>query len=532
MQINPFRAFSAFGAVAGKYLEKPQQYQELFTFLPDLGGLVEAIRKKEKEPNHNDLLHEIFAEQLHPHIKQYPAVAENVAAFGQASTLSITTGHQLVLAGGPAYLYYKISTVICLSRQLSHLTGVKVVPVFWLASEDHDIEEIKEGNIKGKAYKWDGQWDGYSGVLPTDLLQEWKTLLLQELSAGGAPQSLRDRIEKAYRPGITLAQATTDFIMDVFGNYGLLVLNPDDSRLKSLFEQVMTEEVSEKKAYQAMQPLIQKWGEIWQINKLEPQVKPREINLFFLHQKRRHRIVPDEKGVFTAGNQVWSNTEQLLAQIKLEPEKFSPNVVLRPLYQEIILPNIAYVGGPGEIHYWLELKPVFDAYGITFPVLLPRLSVMALSEKANQKWIGLGLDWDDFGGSLENIQKKQLRQLNEISLNWDAAKQELEGIYENLKTGVHKIEPTLQPAVLAELNKSLQGIEQLKGRVNKALKQKNETVLRQSEKIYSELFPGGIPQERVETGLGLEWQIGEGFVKLLAEREITPGDPGTYLLTY
>lgn len=532
MELNSFGAFKAFGSVAGKYLDSPQEYADLISFLPDFKGLLEAARAREKQSNHNALLQSVFHEQLKDFYEEFPLVKENVEAFGQSSTLCITTGHQLVLAGGPAYLYYKIATAIALSRQVSELTGIKVVPVFWLASEDHDIEEIKEGNIRGKNYRWEGSWNGYSGVLPTHLLQDWRNNLLEELKQAGAPIKIISRIEKSYRPGISLAEATRDFVLDVFGPWGILVLNPDDRRLKSLFTPVIIEEVKTGKSYSAMQDLLVRWDEIWKIPKLEPQVKPREINLFYLHENGRSRIIADEKGIFSAGNLSLGNLEELVAQIKVQPEKFSPNVVLRPVYQELILPNIAYIGGPGEIHYWLELKPVFDALGVFYPVLLPRLSLFALSEKQMNKWTSLGLTQDDFSEKIETVQKKQLQQFEENSIEWELARKEIEIIFNRIKEGVGKIDATLQAAVMAELNKSGQSLDQLKGRVNKALKLKNETVLRQSEKIMAELFPGGVPQERMETGLGIEWQIGEGFVKKLAEIEILPGRSESFLLKY
>ncbi len=532
MHISPFSGYKAFGSVAGKFLHEPNKYTDLIAFLPDWEGLLEAVKSREKRTNHNELLHLVLTEQLQSYFTDYPLVKENVDAFKSPSTLCITTGHQLVLAGGPAYLYYKIATVIALAKQVTTLTGTKVVPVFWLASEDHDIDELREGNIKNKAYRWEGNWDGYSGVLPTDLLQNWKLKLVQELSQAGAPSAITSRIENAYRPGISLAQATTNFVMDVFGKSGLLILNPDEHRLKSLFSRVLEEELINQTSSKSIQATIDKWPEIWGIPKLEPQVKPREINLFFLHQNKRSRIIKDNQENYSAGENNLGTRTDLLSVLNTTPEKFSPNVILRPLYQETILPNIAYVGGPGEMHYWLELKPVFDAFDVFYPVLLPRMSYFALAEKHLQKWKSLGLAIEDFADKIDVIQKKQVDKLDDNSIHWDAIKTELVSKYEQLKSEVGNIDPTLQAGVSAELSKSIQGIENIKAKVNKSLKLKNETMLRQSEKIHSDLFPEGLPQERIETGIGLEWQIGPDFIEQILAREIIPGEATTYLISY
>ena len=532
MQISPFTGFKAFGSVAGKFLEQPAKYARLVSYLPDWQGLIQASRDREKRPNHNALLKEVFTEQLQSFFAKYSKVKENVEAFSSPSTLTITTGHQLVLAGGPAYLYYKIASVIALSRQLSVLTGNKVVPVFWLASEDHDIEEIKEGNIKGKSYRWDGNWEGYSGVVPTNLLQDWKSRLILELQQSGAPSYLTERIEKAYAPDSNLAEATTRFIMDVFGDSGLLVLNPDHPQLKSLFATGMQQELEHQSSMKSMLPVLEEWPEIWENPKLEPQVKPREINLFFLHEKKRLRIIRHEENYFSAGDLTLGNLSEVLNTLHTAPEKFSPNVVLRPLYQETILPNVAYVGGPGEIHYWLELKPVFDAFGVFYPVLLPRLSLVVLMEKHLEKWQNLGLALSDFKEDLSLIQKKQLEKMGDDPVDWEQIIGRMENEYHELRSKVGIIDPTLQPGVMAEMSKTLQGLQNVKGKLTKALKVKNETVLRQSEKIYAEVFPENTPQERIETGLGLEWQVGPGFIEKIVSGDVMPGDVNSYLLSY
>ena len=532
MQISPFPDVNPFGSVAGKYLQGPANFSQLFNFLPDLAGLLQAVAAREKISGNNQILYEVLTEQLSDYFSSYPKVKENVESFLSPATLSITTGHQLSLLGGPAYLYYKISTVIALARQTSQLTGVKVVPVFWLASEDHDIEEIRGCKVKNKSFSWTGNWNGYAGVLPTDLLQDWIKETCKELSESQAPQFLIDRITKSYGPGKSLSTATRDFLMDVFGIYGLVIIDADCAKLKTLFTPLVIEELSQQKSETAMQDILSKWPEIWGMAKLEPQVKPRSINLFYLDNFERHRIVRDENGNFLAGNIALGNLEFVVNLAKSNPEKFSPNVVLRPLYQEILLPNIAYVGGPGEIHYWLELKPVFDSYKVFFPALLPRSSYMVLSNKQMEKWISLGLTLSEFNGSLANIQQKLLAQLDNSEIDWDLLQGRLAEIYDGLLNKMAEIDPTLKPVVSAELTKTIQGINHLKSKLNKSVKGKNEIVMRQSERIYGELFPTGQPQERVENGLGFEWSIGPEFIDSIVSRDVLPGDSVAYLINY
>ncbi|MDX2062656.1 MAG: bacillithiol biosynthesis BshC [Bacteroidia bacterium] len=293
------------------------------------------------------------------------AVAQNIGLLGQPTTFCVTTGQQPGLFGGPLYTLYKAISAIRLARALTAaLPGTPVVPVFWVASEDHDVAEV---NHTYPAYD---RRVAYPDLPPGPVGRHILTDAIRPLTAGSP------LLEACYTPGRTWGEAFRRLLHGLLGHHGLLVLEPDDPALKQLMAPAFGRELAEpgtEAAVHATTQALQALG-------YPAQIHPRAVNLFFFHQGLRLRIERTAQGTLTVVEGQPGDDAALAAAIAAgDWAAFSPNVVLRPVYQETVLPNLAYIGGWAEVAYWLQLKGVFERYGTFLPPVLPRASALLLT---------------------------------------------------------------------------------------------------------------------------------------------------------
>ncbi|MDP4586886.1 MAG: bacillithiol biosynthesis cysteine-adding enzyme BshC, partial [Flavobacteriales bacterium] len=268
------------------------------------------------------------------------AVHENIEALRAADTLTVTTGHQLNIFTGPAFFIYKISHTIRLAEAMAKKYPEKrFVPVYWMATEDHDFEEINHVHVYREKLTWDTPSGGPVGRMKTTGL----STLAEEFIALIKPDEHVAEMLREYAKQGNLAAATRFLVNALFQHLGLIVLDADTPHLKAFFANEMVDDIAHGSAMDVVATLN---SEITAAG-LSVQVNPRRVNLFYLADGLRLRIdMEGEKLV--AGNYQWT-MDEITAEIKRNPEKFSPNVILRPLYQETLLPNVAVVGGPGEV---------------------------------------------------------------------------------------------------------------------------------------------------------------------------------------
>ena len=226
------------------------------------------------------------------------------------------------------------------------------------------------------------------------------------------------------------------------------------------------------------------------------QVNPREINLFYIEDNLRERII-FEDGVYKVNNtNTTFNESEILAELENNPEKFSPNVILRPLYQEVILPNLCYIGGGGEIAYWLELKANFEANNITFPMLLIRNSVLLASEKQASKLDKLKLNWEDVFLTQQSLLDKKTNELSSFTIDFSTQKEALKKQFEGLYEIANQTDKSFIGAVKAQEAKQIKGLEHLEKRLLKAERKNHAEQLERITMLQNELFPNKGLQER------------------------------------
>jgi bacillithiol synthase len=428
-------------------------------------------------------------------------VSDNISALSNDNTFTITTGHQLNIFTGPLYFIYKIVTVVTACRELKKkYPGYHFVPVYWMASEDHDYDEIKSFRLYGKKHTWLTHQQGAVGRFH---LQDFKNLLNE------VPGNI-DLFRKAYTECDTLAQAVRFYVNELFGEEGVVIVDGDDRELKSLFKPIMADDLlasTPKKLVDETNHQLEKHG-------YKPQIHCREINLFYLDHQLRSRIEKKDNTWHVLDSPLTFNEAQIKTLIEQSPEKLSPNVILRPVYQEAILPNIAYIGGPAEVVYWLQLKSVFDHYKIPFPILMPRNFALVMDEATRRKFDKLGLTLDELFYEKNYLFNHFILKHSREKVALNGEKEAIQTHFEKIKQQAELVDRTLGPMVAAETRKSLKSLEKIQQKMLRAEKRFQSDKLRQLEAIKDTLFPNGSLQERTDNFLNF-YQQDNSFVKKL-----------------
>lgn len=436
----------------------------------------------------------------------------NIQLLANKNTYTVTTGHQLCLFTGPLYFIYKIVSTINLCKSLkSNFPDKNFVPVYWMASEDHDFEEINHANVFGKKVVWNSEQKGSVGEFSTAGLQDVITELKTILGESDKANELLSVFESAYLKHHNLADATRYLVNELFGEHGIVILDGNDTELKHLFKEEFKKDIFDNTSYKLVSETITDLQKNY-----SAQVTPREINIFYKEKGLRERIEKQGDRFVVLNTEISFSKEELETIIQTSPEKLSPNVVLRPLYQQKILPNIAYVGGPGELAYWLEYKTMFDAYKIHLPILMPRNFVMLLDKGTQNKLQKLNLSIDDVFRDGEELVKQFIKtQHNDINL--EEAKKQLAEIFATITSTVTAIDKTLVGSTEAEKQKAINGVTAIEQKINRALKQKSETDVNQIWSIKEKLFPKSTPQERYDNFSMYYTKYGKEFINSVLE---------------
>lgn len=496
------------------YLNDDAALRGHYRHRPDEQGL-HAAAQRTFDPAARQVLVEVLRDQ-YAGIPDTAAVRANIDLLARPDALTITTGHQLVLFGGPLYVPFKVLNVIRLAREQSERLQRPVLPVFWMATEDHDRAEVDHTYFRGQRIQWPGASGGAVGRLPLHGIEAVVDQAVRALGEGTHATRCAELIRSCYRPDRTLAEAMRLLMHGLFGAQGLLILDGDDPRLKRLFIPVMREELLNQVAERTVRYANERLPEGH-----EGQAHARPINLFHLCPGHRRRIV-EEEGRYRVldGGPSWS-ADELLAELEARPADFSPNVLLRPVYQETVLPNMAYIGGAGELAYWLQLGWLFQALQVPLPAVLLRTSAAFLPAKRWRQWQELGLDapslFEDPAALRRAVAVSSVDHRTDLS----AERAELHAFYQRLHAVAIAADPTLRGAVDAREASAQQGIERLERSLLRAARRRSEAQLARLDAALEALRPGGGLQERRENILPLLADRGSPLLELL-QRELDP----------
>jgi len=474
------------------YLDQKDNLKPLYNHFPTLENF--KLQLEEKQGNYNPEFRSVLVDTLQ---QQYKAInastitLQNIQLLNEGNTFTITTGHQLNLFTGPLYFLYKIISTINLTKELKAAhPDYNFVPIYWMATEDHDFEEINYFNFKNKKIAWPRESAGPVGRLSTDGLDAVLDVFSKELGPGNNADWLKSLFKKAYLDHTNLADATRYLANAIFSAYGLVIIDADVPELRKLFVPHVKEELLHQNSHQK----VAEASELLKEYKI--QVNPRDINLFYIEDNVRERIVLQDSTYYINNTELKFTEAELLDLLENNPEKFSPNVIMRPLYQEVILPNLCYIGGGGELAYWLELKSYFEAAGITFPMLLLRNSVLLATQKQAGKLDKLGLSWADMFSKQVELVGRKVQDYSELQLDFTEQKEFLKAQFEKLTSIAEKTDISFTGAVKAQELKQLKGLENLEKRLLKAEKRKHAEELGRITAIQNELFPNYSLQER------------------------------------
>jgi bacillithiol biosynthesis cysteine-adding enzyme BshC len=492
-----FQESGYFTKIMVDYLNQKSELSALYNRFPTVQNF--KLQLKEKEKNYyssgdGQLKRELLVAVLE---KQYASIEassttlNNIKLLNNSNTFTVTTGHQLNLFTGPLYFLYKIVSTINLCKQLkSDYSEHNFVPIYWMATEDHDFDEINYFSLHGKKISWNAKSSGPVGRLSTKGLEKVFEIFELEIGHGNNANFLKDLFKRSYLEHDNLAAATRFLANELFKNEGLVIIDADDRDLKKQFIPFVKKELLEQASFKKVTETIEK------LKDYPVQVNPREINLFYIEDDLRERIIFENGKYQLLNTKRTFPVDELLKEVENHPEKFSPNVILRPLYQEVILPNLCYIGGGGELAYWLELKSTFEENQVTFPILLLRNSVLLATEKQEKRLEKLDLNWSDLFKTQQDLINQQVQKMSQLTIDFSSQKEILKKQFENLEQIAKQTDPSFIGAVKAQEAKQIKGLENLEKRLLKAEKRVHHEVLNRISTLQNELFPNQSLQER------------------------------------
>lgn len=429
-----------------------------------------------------------------------PETEENITRLGEDGTLALVTGQQLSLFGGPLYTVFKTVTVIHRAATLGEKLGRKVVPVFWLADEDHDYEEVRhcgliDGNRLQRVSLPESELEKpvSERSLPPEVdnvrQEAWEVLhetdFTEEVSA---------LIDRSYARGETFSRAFGNLLMELFGRHGLVLMGSNSAEIKEAGREVMATAV--RKADEIRRVLEE------QSSRLEEnyhrQVTLYDSHLFYLGSAGERIKISRGGNRWEAGGEAEWTEKELLEEIRDRPGRFSPNVFLRPLMQDRLLPTLGYVAGPGEIAYYGQMKPMYRCFGLKMPPILPRLSASLIEPSIERIMEELPFQFHDYQERIEDLESRYVQQTEKMDIEtlFSDWKQEVERVAERGSERVSEVDPTLEGAAGKATAVYFGELDKLKGKVYRSVKQQEQTQLERIRKIKEQLFPGNGLQER------------------------------------
>ncbi len=501
------------------YLSGNQQLSPFYEHPPTLAGIVNSIDARKQYATNRELLVKVLSEQ-YANMPLNSRQETAIQSLLNENCFTVTTAHQPNLFTGPLYFLYKILHTIALAEQLQQeMPAYTFVPIYYMGSEDADLDELGHCYINEEKIAW---LTNQTGAVGRMIVDEKLVGLIDQIhhKIGISPKGnhLKNLLTQCYTIGKTIQQATLELVNTLFAKYGLLVVVPDNALLKSTFIPIITKELTEQFSYQAVASTTEELGKFYSV-----QASGRTLNLFYLINDQRLRIelIASPDGVKTNHRYQVKELEldwdlaEILQELQDYPDRFSANVILRGVFQEHILPNIAFIGGGGELAYWLELKQVFKTAGVPYPVLLLRNSFLLMNAKQAKTMKKMFFSVLDFFKSELTLIQQYVRQHSDKKLHLTEEKQQIETAYDQINQAVEAIDPTLAAHANALRLKTIQYLLELEKKMLRAEKRKFATQQQQIIRLKQQLFPSNNLQERITNFAPFYAAEGEAWIDKL-----------------
>ncbi len=490
------------------YYNSPEKFKEYINYLPSLQAFPDIINSKSSHPIDRDLLHHVVAKQYET-TNNSAITRNNLNLLREKNTFTVTTAHQPSLLTGPLYYVFKILSTINLAHQLNDTyTDYKFVPTFIIGSEDHDFEEINHLNLYGKQIVWNNDGKGPVGHFTVDGLKEVISETSDILGNKSLAIDILNDISNVLNECNNYQEFAFKLTHRLFDHLGLLIVIMDNAKLKKAFTPIIKEEILEGPSQKLVH---QTQIEINKHLNFQPQAHARPINFFYTGNGERNRVILENGTYHIDNTSLTFSRSEIVDEIEQYPERFSPNVVMRPLYQESILPNLAYIGGGGELAYWTERKSQFDHFGIPMPALIRRQSGMILTPSDEKSMSKLDLTLSDIFQDKESLVDRMIQGDDHPEYFLDEERQALEEIFSSVEKKVIQLDGSLKQSVGSEKTKLSKSLDYLENKMKKALKQKESVSINRLDKLQAKLFPNGL-QERHDNIFQYISQYGEEII--------------------
>ena len=461
----------------------------------------------------------------------------NAEALRSKETLAVVTGQQSVLFGGPLYVLYKALAAVEIARVMSGELGKKVVPVFWVASDDHDFAEIRattilDASAELRSIRYEPRQEpnlqSASSIRLDETIGPLAKSLRDALPASPWRDDICDAVERCYRPGATISGAFAELLRHFLP--GLVIFDPGSPALKALMRPIIEREIAESSPSSRLAAEI---GEKLLASGYHQQVPVRAsgfLNFFLTNNGKRRALGLGEKGVEIRGDNQVLSVADLQKRLAANPSDASPGVMLRPLIQDFLLPTIAYVGGPAEVAYHAQIGPSYAHFGVPRPVIFPRPSLSLVDSASLRAMDAEALTFEDLQTDTETLLARAAREANpEVEKAFAGSRASIEGAFRSVEEALGKLDPTLRGATQSALGRALHQMEGLQEKALRAMKRQDATRSERLHRTRDFIFPGGALQERGVSWISLLAKFGPAVIDEI-RRRIDPWAKGHQVL--
>lgn len=520
-QYLPLEQTRRFSPLVLDYLKQKEFISSFFSHSPKLDSIGEALRQRKDFPTSNravlcEVLKDQYAELAAEH-----SVFESIEQLRDPKTFTVTTGQQLVLGSGPLLVIYKAVQAVRLAADIqAQFPGHRILPVFWLASEDHDFDEADHFYFSDRRLSVQRSVAGSVGRTPLPDMDAILHELEERMGQGKTQSRILAMLRSAYgQAGISWSLATRKFLHALFGNSGLILLDADDARLKRCSLPLFEKELKEGHSHAAAKKSSDRLSERYKL-----QLHPRELNFFYLTDSDRKRMERHATGfALEDGSQQWTEAA-LLEELEEKPERFSPNALLRPLYQECILPNLAYIGGAAEVSYWAQLRGVFEASSLPMPVVFLRQSIQIIGRSQVRKMERLELSALDLFRDRDALLREKIWEGSTLQDRIKEARGSVGHWAKEIEEGASAQGLEMKAAIEASLTRQHKELKRLEKKLLRSEKKRRAETVNAIDELLAELFPGGKLQERQMNWIEAELLCGGGLVDELMKGVGPEGD--------
>lgn len=539
---------SIFSGISKEYMENESFQKRYFTYNHKDSSAWQERANKVLEASYNRQTLVEALKHINTRLDAGPKTIENIEKLGSDKTLCVVTGQQTGVLGGPLYTLYKAATTIKKAKSLTEEIGSEVVPVFWLASEDHDFEEVRQAKYiengklrKSKVDKKPGR--GNNNPFKTmhnhsylkeplgwvDINTSVKSLMI-EVSHAMDDMTYRNWCEALFEETIHEDETLSDWFariyLKIFKKEGLIIIDPMNPQIRSLGTTFIKKALSGSQ--EIVDSVVRKGTKLMEEG-FTPLIQPRPgaTGLYYLERGERIPIIFEE-GMYTVQEGDAREAfcmDELLRIMDNHPEDFSTNVILRPLIQDVYLPTVAYVAGPGEASYYAQLKEVYEHFDMEMPIILPRENFTVCQKSLNLKIESLEVKVDDIlDRSQESLEKKILMEKDTLDVDslFQDFSNKFDDMYQDLIDQLQQIDDDILP--ITEKNQDLihQQFDYLKQKSYRFHRRNHKDTLGDIKKIYNWVKPDGGLQERTLSLLSVLGIAGPDFIDhILHEIEYT-----------